>query len=96
MGHMFLIVVDAYSKWLEVKMMTSTTTPKTIGCLRELFASYDCPELLVSDNGPQFSSAEFSSFLSSNPSEFDMSDHLRTIHNRMVRPSAVCKRSKAQ
>ena len=40
MGHMFLIVVDAYSKWLEVKMMTSTTTPKTIACLRELFASY--------------------------------------------------------
>ena len=66
MGHMFLIVVDAYSKWLEVKMMTSTTTQKTIGCLRELFASYGCPELLVSDNGPQFSSAEFSSFLSSN------------------------------
>ena len=66
MGHMFLIVVDAYSKWLEVKMMTSRTTPKTIGCLRELFASYRCPELLVSDNGSQFSSAEFSSFLSSN------------------------------
>ena len=46
--------------------MTSTTTQKTLGCLRELFASYGCPELFVSDNGPQFSSAEFSSFLSSN------------------------------
>ena len=46
--------------------MTSTTTQKTLGCLRELFASYGCPELFVSDNGPQFNSAEFLSFLSSN------------------------------
>ena len=53
-GAMFMVVVDAHSKWLEVIPMSSTTTEKTIAVLRNLFASYGLPEQLVSDNGPQF------------------------------------------
>ena len=39
--------------------MGSTSTEKTLDVLRNLFASYGLPEQLVSDNGPQFTSAEF-------------------------------------
>ena len=46
--------------------MTSTSTEKTIAVLRNLFASYGLPEQLVSDNGPQFTSAEFSEFMKGN------------------------------
>lgn len=33
----FLLIVDAYSKWLEVFPMKKITTPKTIQKLREVF-----------------------------------------------------------
>ncbi|XP_051983106.1 uncharacterized protein K02A2.6-like [Xyrauchen texanus] len=65
-GHMYLVVVDAYSKWPEVCVMESTTSTKTIQVLRGLFSRYGLPEVLVSDNGPQFTSEEFQTFLKSN------------------------------
>lgn len=65
-GHMYLVVVDAHSKWPEVCVMESTTSTKTIQVLRGLFSRYGLPEVLVSDNGPQFTSEEFQTFLKSN------------------------------
>ena len=58
----FLIVVDAYSKWLEGIPMGSLTSLKTIEVLRSLFALYGIPEEVVSDIGPQLASEEFSQF----------------------------------
>ena len=62
-GKMFLIVLDAHSKWPEVHIMSSTTAAKTIAVLREIFARYGLPQQLVSDNGPQFTAEEFTMFL---------------------------------
>ena len=62
LGHMFLLVIDSHSKWLEVFVMSSTTSIKTIDTLKSLFARYGLPEQIVSDNGPQFTSDEFKSF----------------------------------
>ena len=66
----FLIVVDAYSKWLEVIPMSSMTSLKTIEVLRTLFARFGIPEEVVSDNGPQLASEEFSQFLKQNGVRF--------------------------
>ena len=65
-GKQFLIMVDAYSKWLCVESMNTTTSTKTINVLRSWFAIYGLPVELVSDNGPQLCSAEFELFLSKN------------------------------
>nr|XP_055071051.1 uncharacterized protein K02A2.6-like [Misgurnus anguillicaudatus] len=65
-GYMYLVVVDAHSKWPEVRLMTSTTAGKTIDVLRNLFSHYGLPEVLVSDNGPQFVSQELANFLKAN------------------------------
>lgn len=62
-GKMLLIIVDAYSKWLEVKTTSSTTTPATVAILEELFATYGAPVTIVSDNSPQFTATEFKTFL---------------------------------
>ncbi|XP_026565791.1 uncharacterized protein K02A2.6-like [Pseudonaja textilis] len=62
-GHTFLIVVDAYSNWLEVSIMHSTTTEAVIRQLRKLFAMHGLPDLVVSDNGPQFTALTFERFL---------------------------------
>ena len=66
MGRMYLIVVDAHSKWPEVIEMRNTTATSTILELRRLFASHGIPRQLVSDNGPQFIAAEFMAFMEGN------------------------------
>ena len=66
MSSMFLVVVDAHTKWLEVIPMTTTSAEKTIEVLHTLFASYGLPQKLVSDNGPQFTASSFEEFLSAN------------------------------
>jgi hypothetical protein len=66
LGHMFLVCVDAYSKWPEVKFMKRTQASDTIKVLRGWFAQHGLPKLVVSDNGPQLVSAEFLGFLQSN------------------------------
>ena len=65
-NRMYLIVVDAHSKWPEVIEMTTTTSQKTIMELQRLFSMYGVPAQLVSDNGPQFTSEEFVSFAKRN------------------------------
>ena len=59
----YLDIVDAHSKWPEVVLMRTTTTTAMIAALRNLFATHGLPEAIASDNGPQFTSAEFASFL---------------------------------
>jgi hypothetical protein len=66
LGKMFLVIVDAYSKWPEIISMNSTNTESTIRVLRDVFSRYGIPVLLVSDNGTQFTSEEFENFLRSN------------------------------
>ena len=63
---MFLLLVDAQSKWPEVVPMQSATATKTFECLRTIFARHGLPEQLVSDNGPQFISEQFQDFLQGN------------------------------
>eukprot|EP00731_Ephydatia_muelleri_P017950 Em0010g1048a len=65
-GKMFILLVDAHSKWPEVFEMPNTTSQKTIEILRQVFSAYGLPEQLVSDNGPQFISREFAEFMAKN------------------------------
>lgn len=66
MGHMFLILMDAYSKWMDAYVVTSATLAITIECLWKSFSSQGLPEMIVSDNGSCFVSAEFKEFMSKN------------------------------
>jgi transposase InsO family protein len=63
---MFRIIVDAHSKWLEVEILPSTTSMQTIDQLRTIFAQYGVPTEVVTDNMPQYTSAEFQLFLNTN------------------------------
>ena len=58
--------MDPHSRWLEVEKRDPTTSTKTTEKLQKLFARYDMPTQLVSDNGPQFKSEEFQIFLKRN------------------------------
>ena len=63
---MFLVVVDAHSKWPEVAVMKSTSSERTIEELRSIFSRNGLPQQLVSDNGPQLVSGEFKAFMEEN------------------------------
>ncbi|CAH8672200.1 unnamed protein product [Schistosoma rodhaini] len=65
-GKNFLVIVDAYTKWPEVYEMRSTTSENTISKLSSLFACFGVPEILVTDNGTQFTSSTFKRFCSEN------------------------------
>ena len=66
LGKTFLVIIDAYSKWLIVETVSSTSSQCTIQKLRSIFAAYGLPEMLVSDNGTSFTSSEFQEFVKRN------------------------------
>lgn len=65
-GKTFLVLIDSTSKWLEIFYMQTTTAAAVIRVLRETFARFGLPKEIVSDNGPPFSSREYSNFMDNN------------------------------
>lgn len=57
-----LVISDYYSNHIEVARVTSITSRSIIKELKAVFAQFGIPDVVVTDNGPQFSSAEFSVF----------------------------------
>ena len=66
MGSMFLIIIDAYSKWIKVFKTSTSTSEVTIEKFRQAFPTHGIPDVLVTDNGTCFTSHEFSTFPSEN------------------------------
>ncbi|BHF78836.1 hypothetical protein SprV_0602195100 [Sparganum proliferum] len=61
-GVSYLFLVDAYSKWPEIAPLNPATASATIAFLRRIFSQHGLPEVLVSDNGSQFTSSSFEDF----------------------------------
>ncbi|XP_030846949.1 uncharacterized protein K02A2.6-like [Strongylocentrotus purpuratus] len=61
-GKMFLIVEDYYSRWIEVKRLHGHTSEAVIKSLKEIFAVHGIPDVVISDNGPQFANETFQKF----------------------------------
>ncbi|XP_065095623.1 uncharacterized protein K02A2.6-like [Ochlerotatus camptorhynchus] len=61
-GEYYLFAIDSFSKWPEIIQTTRITSAASISILRGLFARLGMPVSLVSDNGTQFTSAEFADF----------------------------------
>lgn len=58
----YMIVVDYFSKFIEVNYLASLTSHETIRALKSMFARHGIPEVVRSDNGPQYDSAGFTKF----------------------------------
>ena len=62
-GEYLLVVVDYYSRYFEVDILTSIRSSNIINCLENMFVRYGVPEPLTTDNGPQFADRGFNQFL---------------------------------
>ncbi|XP_060083464.1 uncharacterized protein K02A2.6-like [Ylistrum balloti] len=61
-GDHFLVLVDYYSEFFEVSKLKDTRSETVIINCKSQFARHGIPELLITDNGPQFDCREFQRF----------------------------------
>ena len=67
LGKMFLLLVDAHSKWIEVYIINASTTAVTIvEKLKLTNSSLGLSVMLVTDHGPSFANSEFTDFVKAN------------------------------
>ena len=62
----FLIIVDSYTKFMDVYSTSNMTSSTTIELLRKCFCNFGIPDSIVSDNAPYFVSAEMKQFYDRN------------------------------
>ena len=58
-GVSYLLIVDYFSRFPEIIKMKTTTSASIIEALKTIFSRHGIPETLISDNGPQYASQEF-------------------------------------
>ena len=58
----YLLVVDYHSKFFEVCLLADTLSSTIVTHMKSIFARQGIPKIVVSDNGPQFSSYGFATF----------------------------------
>ena len=58
----YLVVCDYYSNFPEITSLSKTTSAAVICAMKSMLARFGTVDILVTDNGPQFSSSEFKKF----------------------------------
>lgn len=61
-GSEYLLCVDYFSKFPEISKLRDTTSGSVIVALKSVFARHCIPDVVISDDGPQYASAEFKDF----------------------------------
>ena len=61
-GKSYIVIVDSYSGFIEIEPLQDTSAHSVIRIIKANIARYGIMNILVSDNGPQFSSREFCEF----------------------------------
>ena len=58
----FLLVVDYYSRYIEVAKLDDTKSRTVVNHAKSIFARHSIPSVVRSDNGPQYSAQEYQQF----------------------------------
>ncbi|XP_062699752.1 uncharacterized protein K02A2.6-like [Aedes albopictus] len=57
-----MVTADSYSDFVEVDFLNDTKTKSIVSACKRNFARHGSPEVVVTDNGPQFDNAEWTEF----------------------------------
>lgn len=60
---LLIVLYDLHSKWPKVTPMDTVTAETIVNFLDQLFARWGLPQAITTDNGPQFLSNHFTSYL---------------------------------
>ncbi len=66
MGRMFLVMVDAHTKWLEAHILKNITASVTVDTLGQVFSVHGLPDVVVTNNGSTFTGELFLEFVKQN------------------------------
>ena len=58
----YLLVVDYFSLFIEIAKLTGSTAADVINCTKSIFARHGVPEVVISDNSPQYSASAYAQF----------------------------------
>lgn len=58
----YVVLIDSYSDFVEVRHLKTTTSATLIEFFKEQFSRHGLPDVLMTDNGPQYTSQEFTDF----------------------------------
>ena len=61
-GSTYLTAVDYFSRYVKMAYLKEIDSKHTINQLQSTFARHGVPDEFISDNGPQYDSAEFAAF----------------------------------
>lgn len=61
-NHYLLVIIDYFSRYKEIKIMTTITASTTIKVLQEIFSRLGYPKSITADNGRQFQCMEMIEF----------------------------------
>ena len=80
----YLLAVDYFSSYPEVCLLNDTHSSSVIMKLKSLFSRFGIPKVVISDNGPQFSSYQFMRFAKELDLMHDPSSPKHTKSNGMT------------
>ena len=84
----YLLVVDYWSKFIEIELLSSGYSSQfVIKKLKSIFARHGIPQIIVSDNGPPYSSQDFKQFC------FDWNIEHTTSSPYLPRSNGLAERS---
>ena len=58
-GRDYLLMVDYYSRFIEVKLLENTSSSTVVHHTKSILARHGITTVIVSDNGPQFTAKEY-------------------------------------
>ena len=92
-GHKhFVIAQDKLTKWVEIKTLVNPTSISVRNLLRtQVFAKFGWPRVIISDNGSQFTSHNFKSFLKQNHIHHQFTPKYTPQCNAVERTNRVIK-----
>ena len=61
-GSKYLLLVDYFSRFIEIAKLSGESCAEVVKHMKSIMARHGVPAVVVSDNGPQFSAAEFKKF----------------------------------
>uniref|UniRef100_A0A2C9LB39 Integrase catalytic domain-containing protein n=1 Tax=Biomphalaria glabrata TaxID=6526 RepID=A0A2C9LB39_BIOGL len=92
-GEKYVLLVDYFSKFIDVKELSQETTSDIIGAMKSMFACHGIPRRLRLDSGSQFALREFLNFCKSYRIENEMSSpHFQSSNDDAERAIQTVKK----